>query len=109
MELKDLKTGMVVELRNGDKYLVINQDGKLNGIRENSYITFNSLYAHKSDMTWPADSFLDVVKVFRPVLTGFEYMLKDERNCIWTRDEKRKMTVSEICKELGYEVEIVKE
>lgn len=109
MELKDLKTGMVVELRNGDKYLVINQAGKLSGIRENSYITFNSLYAYKSDMTWPTDSCLDVVKVFRPVLTSFEYMLKDERNCIWTRDEKRKMTVSEICKELGYEVEIVKE
>lgn len=32
MELKDLKTGMVVELRNGDKYLVINQAGKLSGM-----------------------------------------------------------------------------
>lgn len=86
MELKDLKTGMVVELRNGDKYLVINQDGKLNGIRENSYITFNSKHAHKSDMTWPNDSSLDVVKVFRPILAGFEIMLKNKRNCIWTRD-----------------------
>jgi hypothetical protein len=109
MELKDLKTGMVVELRNGDKYLVINQAGKLSGIRENSYITFNSLYAHKSDMTWSDDSCLDIVKVFCPSLSGFRTMLKNERNCIWTRDEKRKMTVSEICKELGYEVEIVKE
>lgn len=109
MELKDLKTGMVVELRNGDKYLVINQAGKLSGIRENSYITFNSLYAYKSDMTWPNDSCLDIVKVFCPSLSSFRTMLKNERNCIWTRDEKRKMTVSEICKELGYEVEIVKE
>ena len=109
MELKDLKTGMVVEVRDGGKYLVINQDGKLNGIGENCYITFNSLCAHKSDMTWPTDSCLDVVKVFRPVLAGYECMLKDERNCIWNREEVRKMTVSEICKELGYEVEIVKE
>lgn len=36
-------------------------------------------------------------------------MLSDERNCIWKREEVRKMTVSEICKELGYEVEIVRD
>ena len=35
MELKDLKTGMVVETRNGKKYLVVNRDGELCGIGMN--------------------------------------------------------------------------
>ena len=108
MELKDLKTGMVVETRDGTKYLIVNQDGKLYGIGVNGYMSLDGGCPHKSDMTWPDDSCLDIVKVFCPSLSGFGMMLKNERNCIWTRDEKRKMTVSEICKELGYEVEIVK-
>lgn len=32
MELKDLKTGMVVETRLGEKYLIVNRDGELCGI-----------------------------------------------------------------------------
>lgn len=109
MELKDLKTGMVVETRNGTKYLIVNQDGKLYGIGMNGYMSLDGRYPHKSDMTWPDDSDLDIMKVFKPALRKFSIMLSDERNCIWNREKVRKMTVSEICKELGYEVEIVKE
>lgn len=106
MELKDLKTGMVVETREGKKYLIVNLDGKLCGIGMNNYMMFCGERPHKSNMTWPDDSDLDIMKVFKPALGRFGYMLSDERNCIWNREEVRKMTVSEICKELGYEVEI---
>lgn len=109
MELKDLKTGMVVETRDGTKYLIVNQDGKLCGIGMNCYMSLDGRYPHKSDMTWPDDSDLDIMKVFKPALRKFSIMLSDERNCIWNREKVRKMTASEICKELGYEVEIVKE
>lgn len=109
MELKDLKTGMVVETRDGTKYLVINRDGELCGIRMNSYMTLNGKHPHKSNMTWPNDSAIDIMKVFKPALRKFSSMLSDEHNCIWKREEVRKMTVSEICKELGYEVEIVRD
>ena len=34
MELKDLKTGMVVETRDGTKYLIINRDGKVMSDRD---------------------------------------------------------------------------
>lgn len=109
MKLKDLQTGMVVETRLGKKYLIINLDGKLCGIGTNGYMTLDGRHPHESNMTWPDNSDLDIMKVFKPALNEFSRMLSDERNCIWNREEVRKMTVSEICKELGYEVEIVKE
>lgn len=109
MTLQDLKTGMVVETRKGDKFLVINRDGELCCIREHGYIPLYGGSPHRNDMTWTDGPELDIMKVFNPGIKGFEDMLSDEHNCIWTREEKRKMTVSEICKELGYEVEIVKE
>lgn len=109
MELKDLKTGMVVETRNGTKYLVVNRDGELCGIGMNCYMTLDGRYPHKSNMTWPNDSSLDIMKVFKPELRKFSIMLSDERNCIWKREEVRRMTVSEICKELGDEVEIARD
>ena len=75
MELKDLKTGMVVETRDGTKYLIVNQDGKLCGIGMNSYMSLDGRYPHKSDMTWPDDSNLDIMKVFKPALRKFSIML----------------------------------
>lgn len=109
MELKDLQTGMVIETRLGKKYLIINLDGKLCGIGTNCYMTLEGRHPHESNMTCPYDSDLDIVKVFKPALGCFNYMLSDERNRIWDREEVRKMTVSEICKELGYKVEIVRD
>ena len=109
MELKDLKTGMVVETRNGTKYLVVNRDGELCDIGMNCYMTLDGRDPHKSNMTWPNDSSLDIMKVFKPKLRKFSIMLSDEHNCIWKREEVRRMTVSEVCKELGYEVEIVRD
>ena len=109
MTLQDLKTGMVVETRDGGKYMIVNLDVGLFGIGMNCYITLDGEQPHKSNMTWPDNSDLDIMKVFKPALNEFSRMLSDERNCIWNREEVRKMTVSEICKELGYEVEIVKE
>ena len=109
MTLQDLKTGMVVETREGDKFLVINRDGELCCIGEHEYTSLYGERPHRNDMTWTDGPELDIMKVFIPSIGKFETMLSDEHNCIWTREEKRKMTVSEICEELGYEVEIVKE
>lgn len=90
MELKDLKTGMVVETRDGTKYLIVNRDGKLYGIGTDDYMSLDGEYPHKSNMTWPDDSDLDIMKVFKPALGRFGYMLSDECNCIWNREEVRK-------------------
>lgn len=109
MTLQDLKTGMVVEIRDGGKYMIVNLDGELFGIGMNCYITLDGEQPHKSNMTWPDNSDLDIMKVFKPALNEFSRMLSDERNRIWDREEVRKMTVSEICKELGYKVEIVRD
>lgn len=51
MTLQDLKTGMVVEMRDGKKYLIVNRDGKLFCIGMNCYMTLDGEQPHKSNMT----------------------------------------------------------
>lgn len=80
---------------------LVSRDFELCGVQYDEY--------SKSNMTWPNDSSLDIMKVFKPELRKFSIMLSDEHNCIWKREEVRRMTVSEVCKELGYEVEIVRD
>lgn len=50
MTLQDLKTGMVVEMRDGRKYLIVNRDGKLFGIGMNCYMTLDGEQPHKSNL-----------------------------------------------------------
>lgn len=121
MKLKDLKTGMRIILRNGQEYIVLEdvitpyEEGK-----EDMYILVNggwmSSNSYNDDLTCKGNSRdYDIMEVYAQnngeyidgsVLdkNALKYMDK-----IWERKEKRKMTVSEICKELGYDIEIVKE
>ena len=100
----ELKSGMVVELRCGLRYLVVHET-LINGngfMRIKSYINCNSTF--KSD-----DSF-DIMKVFdtqKPHLTTIDKLDRAE-NLIWERIEQKEMTVEEIEKALGYSVKIVK-
>ena len=121
MKLKDLKTGMRIILRNGQECIVLEdvitpyEEGK-----EDMYILVNggwmSSNSYNDDLTCKGNSRdYDIMEVYAQnngehidgsVLdkNALKYMDK-----IWERKEKRKMTVSEICKELGYDIEIVKE
>lgn len=107
---QDLKTGMVVELRNGKCAMV------LLGTENGDII---------SGTTWfPIDGFgekltrgvdYDVIKIYQPTSNrDFLYDGKihiDEANLIWERKEEpqpKEMTVEEIEKELGYSIKVVK-
>lgn len=121
MKLSDLETGMRIILRNKQEYIVLKnvitpyREGK-----EDMYILVDggwmSSNKYNNDLTCKGkDRGYDIMEVYVQnsgnYLDGsvldkdaLRYMDK-----IWERKEKRKMTVSEICEELGYDVEIVKE
>lgn len=96
----DLKNGDIVTLKNGDKLIYAN-----NCFRDMSDTYDNCLYCISDlndDMMHYSSNNResDIIKVSRPI----EYV------DVFSRPkEPKKMTVSEICKELGYDVEIVKE
>ncbi len=107
MKKQDLKTGMLVQFRNGKVFMVINdilvRDGKWISLCSfDKDLNCNSVYH---------DEF-DIMKASK-VLNGYLLMptnWNEERlnnNLLWEREETKKMTVSEIQKELGYKIEII--
>ena len=107
MNKSDLKNGMVLELRNGERYMVVGEYW----IRQNAWIDpddYNEDLAIKGDTK--ADRQFDVVRVYRPhqydAIAVMEKK-KDTSKLVWERKEPMKMTVKEIEKALGYPVEIV--
>lgn len=113
MKLSDLRAGKhVIEIRSGEKCLVAENKNGFFGICLNGRNYFSAL-----DSTMYDDNlaFLnsyknnDIVKIYEiDNSCAFEY-LENNLTLIWERKEVKKMTVSEIAEELGYEVEIVKE
>lgn len=96
----DLKNGDIVTLRNGDKLIYNN-----NLFYDISYYhdnVLNDIDDVRDDMICNDLDYRgsDIMKVSRPV----EYV-----DVFLRPKEPKKMTVSEICKELGYDVEIIKE
>ena len=112
MKKSDLKTGMVVELRNGDKYLVmLNPD-----CEGRELIRFNggymSLNAYDNElMLKKLNENFDIVKVYSAEgsicwLLGDKELVKFKP--IWEREGiAKEMTVKEVEKELGYKIKIV--
>ena len=96
----DLENGDIVTLRNGNELIYI-YDCFYDVSRFHDNM-LNHIDDIRDDMTYDDSDYResDIMKVSRPV------------NCanVFSRSkESKKMTVSEICKELGYDVEIVKE
>lgn len=124
MKNEDLKTGMIL-VTEKNEYVMVLKD------TENGDIVSGDTWMPIYKDTEIVD-YLKVKKIYQP-LNNKAYLAKNagfmERNIntaeknsrtfpflnipdyklIWERKEKRKMTVSEICKELGYDIEIVKE
>lgn len=97
----DLESRMLVELRNGGRYIVtdtiiVDETGFL---RLSNY---NNDLLDVSDRQW------DIVKVFGKITALRECKYPIEKlNLLWQRPEPKKMTKTEIEKELGYKIEIV--
>ena len=115
MKKSDLKQGALVETRNGDQYLLID-DGLVN-LKNGGYILLRNL---KSDLRavpfWGIDfPELDVMKVYQgngPNEGYYQYINKKPIKWTWERKEEepsKELTVGEIEILLGYKVKIIKE
>ena len=112
MKLSDLKTGMVVETINGNKYLVVNDYF----IRNDGCMRFST---YDEDMTEMSNPEYDVVKVWtQKGLNSINCMLTTDwlsenrfGHLIWDRSKEEvvDMTLEEVCQVLGKNVRIVKE
>lgn len=122
MELKDLKTGMRIILRDGGEAVVLKDvitPYKSEG-KQDMYVYINggwmSSSSYNDDLTAKGENReFDIMKVYAQNNGEYIDARVLDKNAlkhmdkIWERKEKRKMTVSEICEELGYDIEIVKE
>lgn len=102
----ELRSGMVVETRSGEKYLVIINENGIRFMNLNGESFFDECDMN-NDMTFDNIHDLDLMKVFAP-----EYILDDcnhPTRLIWERKIAKEMTVADIEKTLGYPVKIVKE
>lgn len=101
----DLKDGMVVKYRNGDKRMVINEGL----IGEDGY---SEQCRFRADLTQKELKELDIVGVYETKnYSSFKNMLSDDNlTPIWERKEPKKMTIEEMRKKLeeltGEEIEV---
>ena len=107
MKKSDLKTGMWVEYKDGDKRMVLL--GTTHGDFLCDKCLTCDLRSFEDDLSC-ASSDLNIVKVYQPIAKN-DYMDKNsstqKKYIIWERTEPTKMTVEEIQEKLGYKVEIV--
>lgn len=106
MTKKDLKTGMIVQLRDGSIFLIINDVIV-------QVCGYDFLDNYKDDLSNVAESKFDIVKVSN-VLD--DYLLKPENwteetlndNLLWKRDEYKEYTMLELENLLGHKIKIKK-
>lgn len=107
----DLRSGMVVETRNRDRYLVLVNPQKIRLMRSNGWgfmhVTGGNWGGHSDDLRSEGFPGLDIMKVFDEVNNFDE--VKTTTDLLWERKDPKKMTLSDVCKQLGYDVEIIPE
>ena len=119
MKKSDLKTGMRVETNKGNIYLVIKDiECKLYGHQDLAFVNKNGFLIgsnyDESLKNINGDNEFDIKRIFAITFFDKHFLQKsllnlDKRYAIWEREEPKKMTDSEIEKELGYQIEIVAE
>lgn len=105
MKKSDLRSGMVVKTKEGMKYLLIEAREELILVGKEEWTT---LRHYRDDLLHDIYNDLDIVEIYATNHGTFNDMIEFGR-LIWKRENKKKMTVSQIEKELGYEIEIVRE
>lgn len=110
MKKTDLQVGMVVEIREGKLYMLMYNDNyDLILSNTNSWMQFNNF---NNDLTSCFFKKHDIMKVygFTDCHTNATIVSTDRRKLLWERKEdKKKMTVSEVESILGYGIEIISE
>ena len=106
----ELKEGMIVECRNGNRYLLRKVRGELllssntgweNCTYDNNFIDIGC-YAKEFHGDY------DIMKIYESKAYVLEDLFDNKYlTCIWERKEPNKMTLEQISKALGYEVEVI--
>lgn len=111
MTLDDLKTGMIVETRNGDSYIVMRDfidDGDvLGGLSDSDNITntWTSLDNYNKDMKHNLLPEIDIMSVY----ASYSYNIDKPKKLLWKREEYKEITMREIEEMFGCKVKIVEE
>lgn len=107
----ELKVGMIVECRNGERYLVRQMYDDLFGSNNTRYINlhYDEELEELNENKFSEKDF-DIMKVYISNAFVLSKLFDDDcLKCIWERKEPKKMTLSEISKALGFAVEVVDE
>lgn len=105
MTKSDLKSGMIIETRDGERYItIVKEDCEINfmNLQGGTYLDDCELL---DDMTDNIDNTYDIMKIYK-----MDYTLNDckiTQNLIWERKEVKEMTIKDIEKELGYNIKII--
>lgn len=104
-----LKPGMVVELADKTKFLVVQKyDGELMFISNDDYDSVK-YYDENLENTMTEECSIERIYISEQQKRLEYYMADDNLKLLWERKSKKKMTLAEIEAELGYKVEVVDE
>ena len=87
MTKSELKNGMVVELRNGKRFLIVNDLG----IGKDTYIDLNGYFGYDEKLCdVEGDKTFDITKIYISSGCNFKNLFdKDRLNLIWEREEAK--------------------
>lgn len=102
----ELKEGMIVECRNGNRYLLRKRSDKLICSNFDGWLT--AAYDEKlNENEYHIEDF-DIMKIYESKANVLKNLFdRNYLTCIWERKEPKKMTLAQISEALGYEVEVI--
>lgn len=108
MTKDDLKTGMIVTLRNGEEYMVVlNHVKHPNGLIMSftGEMKWDELNSYTDDLLCRGlNCAFDIVKVQIPTTN---FLVYETRDTLWEREEVKKITMKEVEEKFGCKVEII--
>lgn len=102
----ELKEGMIIECRNGNRYLLRKVDDVLIGSNFDGWI--KATYDENLCESYYHDETFDIMKIYKSKVYALENLFNNNYLiCIWERKVLKKMTLAQISEALGYEVEVI--
>ena len=101
---EDLKPGMVIEYKSGEKRLVVEINGELSLISNGMFAELNNF---NKDLTYDRNPHINIVAVYKTEPDSLSRMLQTT-DLIWKRPEEVTLTMQEIADKFGIQVEQLK-
>ena len=106
----ELKEGMIIECRNGDRYLLRTVRGDLILSANKGWVeyVYDNNFIDVGEDAKALNGDYDIMKIYETKAYVLEDLFDNNYlDCIWERKEPKKMTLAQISKALGYEVEVI--